>query len=116
MAFLFLFVSGGVNLCVAVCLKWMCVLEMLHNCVIMPCMLCAVKTSVSETSGATCSCCLGCLHLVHGSMCVHACVWREKHLKAWCIIYVVYMSFAVVFLEVQIVSLECLLSYTFVNM
>lgn len=38
---------------------------MLHISVIMPRMLCAVNTSVSETCRFACGCSLACLHFVH---------------------------------------------------
>lgn len=67
------------NLCVCVCV-WVfvqsgcvCVRNVAHQCDL-PRMLCAVNTSVSETSRAACGCNLGCLHFVHGSACTYNCV------------------------------------------
>lgn len=40
----------------------------------MPRMLCDVGNYVSEMSRAMCGCNLGCLHFVHGSVCMYTCV------------------------------------------
>lgn len=69
-------------------------------------MLCAVNTSVSETFWAARGCNLGCLHFVHGFVCVKI----LHNVKVWCIVSVVgeFVS-EIPFYEVQIVSVGCVL-------
>lgn len=66
LGFFFFFNCGGVNSCVDVCSKWMCVRKCCTLVWYASYALCSYP-SVSETSRAARGCSLGCLHFVHGS-------------------------------------------------